>query len=188
MMYGNPRHSRRYHYRNPDGMMGEIQGFMRSPMDHVMHAGMTGLGAFGSIALPNWLLPFPGTDIMSRLIRLATRLAAAGLITGFAPARFRSSVRDGAMLGAVGSTIFDFFGTRIIIGAGDTGQTPMALLAPLGGAGGTAPTAATAAYARIGRMMAYTAPMLPAAAGHRTTTMAAVPDFPARGLVRHNLF
>lgn len=185
MMYGNPRHrGRRHHYGNPGGgMVGEIQGFMRSPMDHVMSAAATGLGAFGAIALPNWLLPFPGNDIMSRLIRLATRLAAAGLITGFAPARYRSSVRDGAMLGAVGSSIFDFMGTRIIIGAGDTGQTPMALVAPL-----TTTAAAPAATAAYARLRAYSAPMLPAARHANINTMGAVPDFPARGLVRHNLF
>lgn len=192
MMYGNPRRRGRRHYSHNPGMMSDVQHFISHPMDMVMDGTLGALSAYLTISIPNWILPFPGADLMSRIIRLATRVAAGGLVASLLTPMARGSagaIRGGAAIGAIGSTIFDFMGTRVIIGANDTGQTPLALLAPLGMGTTAAPavpvTAATAAYARLS---AYSMPMLPAARGARTTTIAAPPSFPARGIVRHNLF
>ncbi len=187
MMYGNPRHRRR-HYRHNPGPMADLQRVATHPMDSVMDGTLGLLSAYLTISIPNWLLPFPGADIMSRVIRAATRVASGGLVYMLlAPigAGSKDAIRAGAAMGAIGSTIFDFIGTRVIIGANDTGQTPLALIAPLTGGVTPAPVAATSAYAR---MTAYSRAMLPAAQGRRATTIAAPAAFPARGLVRHNLF
>jgi hypothetical protein len=185
MAFGNPR--RRKHYRHNPGMMADVQRVWTHPMDTLLDGTLGAVSAYMTIAIPNWLLPYPGADIMSRVIRAVSRVAAGGLVYAlFSPIApgSRDAIRAGAAIGAIGSTIFDFMGTRVIIGANDTGQTPMALLAPLtGGIPAAAPV--MSAYARLG---AYSAPMLPAARGARTTTIAGPASFPARGLVRHNLF
>jgi len=183
MAFGNPR--RRKHYRHNPGMMADLQRVASHPMDAVMEGTLGALSAYLTISIPNWLLPYPGADIMSRVIRAASRVAAGGLVYALlSPLGSRDAVRAGAAIGAIGSTVFDFMGTRVIIGANDTGQTPLALLAPLTG-GIPAPAPVMSAYERLG---AYSAPMLPAARGGRTTTIAGPASFPARGLVRHNLF
>lgn len=186
MAYGmNPRHRRRRYHHNP-GMLGNLKNVVANPMDAVMEGTLGVLSAYLTISIPNWLLPFPGSDLMSRLLRAGTRIAAGGLVYSLlAPLGSRDAVRAGAAMGAVGSTIFDFIGTRVIIGASDTGQTPLALLAPLSGGVAAAPVTTTSAYARLS---AYSRPMLPAARGQRATTIAGPAAFPARGLVRHNLF
>lgn len=187
MMYGNPRHRRRRYSHNP-GPMADLQHVMRNPMDSIMDGTLGLLSAYLTISIPNWLLPFPGADIGSRLIRAATRIASGGLVYMLLSpigGGSRDAIRAGAAMGAIGSTVFDFMGTRVIIGATDTGQTPLALLAPLSGGVTPAPVTTTGAYARLS---AYSAPMIPAAAGRRATTIAAPASFPARGLVRHNLF
>lgn len=189
-MYGNPRRRHRRHYSHNPGMMGDLQHMVSHPMGVLADGTLGALSAYLTISIPNWILPFPGADLMSRVIRLATRVAAGGLVSSLLIPMARGSagaIRGGAAIGAIGSTIFDFMGTRVIIGANDTGQTPLALLAPLGmgTTAAPAPTAATAAYARLS---AYSQPMIPAARGARATTIAAPPSFPARGLMRHNLF
>jgi hypothetical protein len=91
--------------------------------------------------VPNWLLPFPGTDIMSKAIRFATRAATAGLLLQFGGrflGRYASAFKAGAYIGVAGSTVLDFMGTNIVIGYGDTTQTPGRLLA-----GFSAPAATT---------------------------------------------
>jgi hypothetical protein len=188
MMYGNPRRRGRRHYaHNPAfNVMGDLQDVIRNPMDAVLDGGLGLISAYLTISIPNWLLPYPGADITSRLIRAASRVAAGSLIYALLTPMARGSagaIKAGAAMGSIGATIFDFMGTRVIIGANDTGQTPMALLAPL--SGGVPAPAVTSAYARLS---AYSQPMLPAARGQRTTTIAAPAAFPARGLVRHNLF
>jgi hypothetical protein len=190
MMYGNPRRRRRHHYSHNPGMMSDVQHFISHPMGMLADGTLGALSAYLTISIPNWILPFPGADLMSRVIRLATRVAAGGLVASLLTPMARGSagaIRGGAAIGAIGSTIFDFMGTRVIIGANDTGQTPLALLAPLTG-GTTTTTTAPAATAAYARLSAYSAPMLPAARGSRATTIAAPPSFPARGIVRHNLF
>jgi hypothetical protein len=192
MMYGNPRRRgrRHHHYAHNPGMMADVQHFISHPMGMVMDGTLGALSAYLTISIPNWILPFPGADLMSRVIRLATRVAAGGLVASLLTPMARGSagaIRGGAAIGAIGSTIFDFMGTRVIIGANDTGQTPLALLAPLG-MGTTTPAPVTAATAAYARLSAYSQPMLPAARGARATTIAAPPSFPARGIVRHNLF
>jgi hypothetical protein len=187
MMYGNPRRRRRGGYRHNPGMMADLQHVVSHPMDAVMDGTLGLLSAYLTISIPNWILPFPGPGLMDRVIRLATRVAAGGLVYGLLSplgGGSKDAIRAGAAMGSVGGAIFDFLGTRVIIGADDTRQTPLALLAPLSG-GVTAPPTTTGAYARLS---AYSKPMLPAARGARATTIAAPAAFPARGLVRHNLF
>lgn len=186
MAYGNPRHRRR-HYRHNPGMMADVQRVWTHPMDTLLDGTLGTVSAYLTISIPNWLLPYPGADIMSRVIRAVSRVAAGGLVYALLSplaAGSRDAIRAGAAIGAIGSTIFDFMGTRLIVGANDTGQTPLALIAPLTG-GFTATPATVGAYARLG---AYSAPMLAAARGGRVTTLGAPAQFPARAVVGHNLF
>lgn len=132
MFSSNPRRHRRHHRRNPGGLssgaVGALKGVIHNPMSTVT-SGLYGLlAAYLTISLPNWLLPFPGISFTDKLLRAATRVAAGGLLIGFFK---HPAVATGASIGAIGSTVFDFLGTRVIIGAGDTGQTPLALLSPL---------------------------------------------------------
>ena len=128
------------------------------------------VGEFMTIAIPNWLLPFPGIDFMSKILRLVSRVAAGGLIVMVAPTGSRPAAVAGASIGAIGSTALDFFGTRLIIGAGDTGQLPLALLAPVTG---------VAAYGR---------PMLPAAQGVGAYTLPMLRGVGQRAIMKHSLF
>jgi len=182
-MLVNPRHRRhhrRHSYRhNPlgGGPLGALTQTFKHPMASVMD-GLTGaLAMYMTIAIPNWILPFPGVDLMSKLLRLGTRVAAGGLIVSFFK---QPAVRTGASIGALGGSVFDFLGTRIIVGQGDTGQTPLALLAPITG-GMTAYTRPVLPSAR--GLNAYTRSILPSASG-----LTAAPAFPARSVVGHKLF
>jgi hypothetical protein len=148
-------------------------------MDAVTDGLSGALAMYMTIAIPNWILPFPGVDLMSKLIRTATRIATGGLLVGFF-GRYSPAIKSGASIGAIGGAVLDFFGTRVIVGQGDVAQTPLALLAPL--------TGTMAAYTRpilpSGRgLNAYTGPMIAAARG-----LAARPDFPARAIAGHKLF
>jgi hypothetical protein len=150
-MFGlNPRHHRRrrhhrghgrhrYHKHhtfyttNPRGTGGVgVMSMISRPMETVTN-GLTGaVGVFLPIAIPNWLLPFPGTDIMSKAIRFATRAATAGLLLQFGGpmlGRYAQAFKAGAYIGVAGSTVLDFMGTNIVLGYGDTTQTPGRLLA-----------------------------------------------------------
>lgn len=160
------RHHRRHHYRhNPiirnPGLTGGMMGAFTHPMEYISTGFIGTVSAFLTISLPNMLGLFPGTDLMSKVLRGVTRGAAAGLVysmmKSIAP-RQANAALVGGMIGAGGSFIFDFLGTRLIIGAGDTTQTPGMLLAGVGNIFGTAP--AVAGYGAYTRPMgAYTRPM-----------------------------
>jgi hypothetical protein len=152
-MFGNPRRHRRrrshrYHH-NPKrhrrshggGSHGVgVMTMVKDPMGTVTKGLVGSVGVFLPIATANWLLPFPGTDIMSRLLRFATRAAAGGLIVSFGSkfvGRSAEALKIGAFIGVAGSTVLDFLGTRVVLGLGDTQQVPMQLLA-----GFSAPAAA----------------------------------------------
>jgi hypothetical protein len=152
-MFGNPhrRHRRRRYSHNPRRHRGArhhsgghgvgVMTMVRDPMGTVTKGLVGSVGVFLPIATANWLLPFPGTDIMSRLLRFATRAAAGGLIVQFGSrfvGRSAEALKIGAFIGVAGSTVLDFLGTRVVVGLGDTQQVPMQLLA-----GFTAPAAAT---------------------------------------------
>lgn len=180
MLAANPYHHRRHrrYHHNPmgGGMIGAVTGVVRHPMASITE-GVTGaLAMYLTIAVPNWILPFPGVDLMSKVVRLLTRVAAGGLLYGF----WRTeAVKTGAMIGSVGGAVLDFVGTRIVVGSGDTGQTPLALLAPV--------TGGVSAYTRTmvpTGAHAYSRPIIGAA----RAGMSARPDFPARSLFGHNLF
>lgn len=180
-MLGNPRRHRRSHYRhNPmgGGMTGAVMNTFKNPMASVVDGASGALAMYLTIAIPNWILPFPGSDIMSKVLRLVTRVATGGLLTGFFGGK-HPAVKTGASIGAIGGSLFDFFGTRIIVGAGDTGQTPLALLAPVTGV--TAYSRPLIPSAR--GITAYSRPMTSAAKG-----LTGAPDFPARSTTSHRLF
>ncbi len=154
-MFGNPRrHRRRHHRHNPrrhrsyahrGGHGVGVMSMVKDPMGTVTKGLVGSVGVFLPISVANWLLPFPGTDIMSRLLRFATRAAAGGLIVQFGSrfvGRNSEALKIGAFIGVAGSTVLDFLGTRVVLGLGDTQQVPMQLLA---GFGGSAPAAAGAA-------------------------------------------
>jgi hypothetical protein len=142
------RGHRRYHKHrtfytiNPKGSGGVgVMSMISRPMETVTNGLAGAVGVFLPIAVPNWLLPFPGTDIMSKAIRFATRAAAAGLMLQFGGrflGRYAAAFKAGAYIGVAGSTVLDFMGTNIVIGYGDTTQTPGRLLA-----GFSAPAATT---------------------------------------------
>jgi len=169
-MFGNPRrHHRRHRYhRNPiirnPGMAAGMMGAITHPMTYINTGVVGSVSAFLTIALPNMLGLFPGNDIMSKVLRGVTRGAAAGLVYNLmksvAP-RQANAALVGGMIGAGGGFVFDLLGTRLIIGAGDTTQTPGMLLAGIGNIGnifGTAP--AVAGYGAYTRPMgAYSRPM-----------------------------
>lgn len=166
MLFGNPRHHPRHHAKRRHSGGGRGLGLMqvvKNPGHYLSEGGAGILGAFFAISLPNWLLPFPGTDLMSKVLRGLTRVAAGSLVYMGAKQimpRQAQAVLTGTMIGAFGSFVLDILGTQIKIGAGDTAQTPGMIFAGLGlTAGGT-----TGAYARqlIG---AYSRPQLAAARG-----------------------
>ena len=178
-MLMNPRHRRRHHrhsYRLNPGPVANVQALIRRPGATLMDGLIGTVSAYMTIALPNWLLPFPGTDLMSKVLRLVTRAAAGGLVVLVVPRGTRQAALAGAGIGAVGSTILDFFGTRLIVGTGDTGQLPLALLAPITGVG------------TYGRPMLNAARGTAAYARPMVRGVGAPPAFPGRGIVKHNLF
>lgn len=163
-MFGlNPRrrrrHARRHHYRHNPRRHGRgarvgVMSMIQNPMDTVTKGLVGSVGVFLPIATANWLLPFPGVDIMSRLLRFATRAAAAGLIVQFGSrmvGRSADALKTGAFIGVAGSTVLDFLGTAVLIGRGDTGQVPQQLLA------GFMQPATTTATGTAGLGAAYTA-------------------------------
>lgn len=148
----NPRrkHPRRqrhnmYNPRHRGGRLG-MMTMVQNPMDALSKGLFGTLGAFLPTATANWLLPFPGTDIMSKALRFASRAAAAGLLVSFGggfAGRNADALKIGAYIGVAGGTLLDFLGTRIVVGYGDVTQTPGQLLAGFGGVLGTAPAPTT---------------------------------------------
>lgn len=173
-MFGNPRHrhhyyrNRRRHRHNPiihnPGMMSGAMGAIQHPMTYIAQGGIGAVSAFLTISLPNMLGLFPGPDIMSKVLRGVVRGAAAGLVyrlmKSIAP-RQAPAALAGGMIGAGGSFLFDLLGTRLVVGVGDTVQTPGMLFVGLGNLGGIfGSTTATAGYGVYSKPMgAYSKPM-----------------------------
>lgn len=127
----NPR---RHHGGSSLGVLSMVQ----HPGDAVSKGLFGVLGAFLPVAVPNWLLPFPGTDIMSKVLRFGSRAAAAGLMVQFGgrmAGRNLDALKVGAYIGVAGGTLLDLLGTRIVVGYGDVTQTPGQLLAGFGSIG-----------------------------------------------------
>jgi hypothetical protein len=128
----NPRHRR--HGGGGHGMSSVgVMSMVRDPLGTATKGLVGSVGVFLPIVTANWLLPFPGTDIMSRLLRFATRAAAGGLLIQFGGrfmGRNAEAFKIGAFIGVAGSTVLDFLGTAILVGKGDVTQTsPMQLIA-----------------------------------------------------------
>lgn len=169
-MYGlNPRRRHRRHYRgnpsiirNPNGGAGAptLQGVMRNPLG-VVTTGFTAMGAaYLTNSIPNMFALFPGTDLVSKLLRGVVRVVVGGFVYGAVKAiapRQASAAAAGAAVGSIGATVLDLLNTRLILGYGDVVQTPMMLFAGVGNIfGGAAAPAGTAGYRGVG---AYTRPM-----------------------------
>lgn len=159
---GHRRHHRRHHYginprrhhRGGGSRLGMLSMIQR-PGEAVSKGLFGVLGAFLPTATANWLLPFPGTDIMSKVLRFGSRAAAAGLLVNFGrpmAGRYAEAMNVGAYIGVAGGTLLDFLGTRIVVGYGDTTQTPGQLLAGFGSVGslfGAAPATTTGTVAGL---------------------------------------
>lgn len=161
------RHRR--HRRNPGGA-ADVTMFMRQPGDLLMGGAVGAVAAFGSIAFPNSFLPFPGTTIMDKVLRLASRAAAGGLIVSLmrkvAP-KYSQDAMIGATIAVGGGFVLDLLGITLAIGKGDTVLLPGQLIptgfslgsfgAPL--AGYTRPMGALA-MPRGGTFGTYTRPQV----------------------------
>jgi len=125
------------------------------------------IAAFGAIAVPNWLLPFPGTGIMDKVLRFVSRAAAGGLlytlIRQTAP-RYTTSALTGVSIAVGGGAVLDLLGITLAIGKGDTVLMPGQLIPTgmnFGFTGYTRPMGvgniAASRYAQLG---AYTRPQV----------------------------
>jgi hypothetical protein len=120
------------------------------------------VSAFMTLAVPNWLLPFPGSDMMSRVLRFASRAVAGGLIYDLGRRmmpRQAPAILSGAMVAVGGGLVLDLLNTRLEIGQGDTTVTPATLIGGFAGYG---------AYTRP--MGAYTRPLIPSGFGYTNWT------------------
>lgn len=174
-MYGlrNPRRRRRYRgnpiIRNPNGTGAPtLQGVMRNPLG-IVTTGFTVMGtAYLTNSIPNMFALFPGTDMVSKLLRGVVRVVVGGFVYGAVRAiapRQANAAAAGAAVGSIGATVLDLMNTRLILGYGDVVQTPMMLFAGVGTMFGGAPVGTAGyrgfgAYTRpMGRLGAYTRPM-----------------------------
>lgn len=175
-MYGlNPRRRRRRYgrnpiIRNPNGGGGTVtlQGVMRDPLG-IVTTGFTAMGtAYLTNSIPNMFALFPGTDLVSKLLRGVVRVVVGGFVYGAVKAiapRQANAAAAGAAVGSIGATVLDLLNTRLILGYGDVVQTPGMLFAGVGtifggAATGTAGYRGVGAYTRpMGRLGAYTRPM-----------------------------
>lgn len=170
------RHHRRHHYRhNPiirnPGVMSGVTHAVRDPMGLISQGASGTVAAFLTISLANTIQGmlglFTGTDIVSKVVRGVVRAGVGGLVYGavgsFLP-RQKSAILTGVAIGAGGGFLFDLLGTRLVVGVGDTAQTPGMLLAGIGNignifGGATAPAAVAGYGAYVRPMGAYVRPM-----------------------------
>jgi hypothetical protein len=105
--------------------------FFRRPGELLMDGAVGAITAFSSIAIPNSFLPFPGPDIMSKVLRLASRAAAGGLmvtlVRNMAP-RYAPAALIGTTIAVGGGFVLDLLGITLAIGKGDTVLLPGQLL------------------------------------------------------------
>lgn len=171
-MYGLNPHRRRHHrrhrrnpsiIRNPGAGAPSLQTVMRNPLGMVTQ-GFTAVGAaYMTNSIPNMFGLFPGTDMVSKLLRGVVRIVVGGFVYGavrsLAP-RQAPAAAVGAAIGSIGATVLDLLNTRLVLGYGDVVQTPGMLFAGVGNLFGSitgAAPASTGAYTRP--MGAYTRPM-----------------------------
>lgn len=177
-MFGNPRrHRRRHHYRhNPiirnPGALSSATHAIKDPIGLIAQGGVGTASAFLTISVANMvqgmLGMFMGTGIVDKLVRGVVRAGVGGLVyvglKSVAP-RQSNAAAVGAAIGAGGGFLFDVLGTRLVVGVGDTAQTPGMLLAGVGNIGSIfstapAPAPGTAGYGAYVRPMgAYVRPM-----------------------------
>ena len=170
------RHHRRHHYRhnpiirNPGGVMSGVTHAIRDPLGLIAQGGVGTASAFLTISVSNTLQGmiglFVGQNIVDKLVRGVVRAGVGSLLYGlfrsFAP-RQANAALVGVAIGAGGGFLFDVLGTRLVVGVGDTAQTPGMLFAGVGNLGnlfGGAAAPAVAGYGAYVRPMgAYVRPM-----------------------------
>lgn len=178
-LFGNVhhrRHHRRHHYhhnpiiRNPGGVMSGVTHAIRDPMGLIAQGGVGAASAFLTVSVSNMLQGmvglFVGQDIVSKLARGVIRAGVGSLLYGFiknfAP-RQANAALVGVAIGAGGGFLFDVLGTRLVVGVGDTAQTPGMLFAGVGNIGnlfgGSAAPAVAGYGAYVRPMGAYSRPM-----------------------------
>lgn len=169
------RHHRRHHYRhNPiirnPGVLSSATHAIRDPMGLIAQGGVGTASAFLTISVANMVQGmigmFMGVGIVDKLVRGIVRAGVGGLVymglKSVAP-RQSNAAAVGAAIGAGGGFLFDVLGTRLVVGVGDTAQTPGMLFAGIGNIGSmfsAAPAPAVAGYGAYVRPMgAYVRPM-----------------------------
>jgi hypothetical protein len=135
---------------------------MRNPLGLVSQGFTAVAAAYMTNSIPNLFGLFPGTDLVSKVLRGAVRVVVGGFVYGavrsLAP-RQAPAAAVGAAIGSVGATVLDLMNTRLVLGYGDVVQTPGMLFAGVGSVFSniTGATTATGAYMRP--MGAYMRPM-----------------------------
>jgi hypothetical protein len=134
----NPRRRRRSRrnpsiIRNPGNAL-TLQGVMRNPVGVITDGFTAVTAAYLTVGIPNMFGLFMGPDLFSKLLRGVSRVVVGGFVYGAAKAvvpRSAGAAAIGAAVGSVGAFTLDVLGTRLILGSGDTTQTPMTLLASI---------------------------------------------------------
>lgn len=164
-MFRNPRrrhHRRRYRrnpiIRNPGASVPSLRGIMSNPLGMVTTGAVGVASAYLTNTIPNMFGLFQGTDLVSKVLRGASRVVVGtfvyGLMRSVSP-RNANAAAVGAALGSVGALVLDLANTNLVLGYGDQTRTPMNLIGGLSTA-----FSGYGAYTRpMGRLGAYTRPM-----------------------------
>jgi hypothetical protein len=111
--------------RNPNGASGMLS-LATHPMQLLKDGAIGALSTYATIVVPNAILPFPGTDLTAKALRLLTRAVWGGILHTFGSKFLPGSgpaILTGAMIGAGGGFVFDLFGFQMIVGQTDASQT-----------------------------------------------------------------
>lgn len=169
-MFSNPRrrHRRRSYrrnpiIRNPGASVPSLRGIMANPLGMVTTGAVGVASAYLTNTIPNMFGLFAGTDLVSKVLRGASRVVVGtfvyGLMRSVSP-RNANAAAVGAALGSVGALVLDLANTNLVLGYGDQTRTPMNLIGGLSTAFSSPGVAGYGAYTRpMGRLGAYTRPM-----------------------------
>lgn len=115
-----------YHRRRRNPGDAGLFSLAMHPVELLKTGAIGALSTYATIVVPNAILPFPGTDITAKVLRLLTRAVWGGVLHTFG-AKFLpgsgSAILTGAMIGAGGGFVLDLFNTQVIVGQTDQSQT-----------------------------------------------------------------
>lgn len=144
----NPRRRRggrrrRHSYRsNPaGGVMRAMTGVF--DLRYLQHGAIATAGTLATLTIGNlaltYIAPYAPAVIRTGYLGIATKAAVRAGVAWALDAyvvsmltRDHTSFRVGAAIGIVGSAVLELMGTRLIIGMGDTGQTPQSFIPGMG--------------------------------------------------------